>query len=509
MFFKKNKEDKMIDYELLMTSPNDINACIIEGLLNSNGIECKLKYDADIEWMRVYIGRSLCSVNIYVKKDKIDEAKKLLNDMEQEDEGSTYEENLKVFINYFKDGIEKEKNNNLGFELEHIIVDENNNSISYYGDNGIEKMLEVLSEEYDEKVFSLKGRIIGLNRKNVAITLEPAAQFEVSMGPFDNIKKIKEEYEKFLTPVLKYLNKFNYQISYTGYHPKSKIDDLKLIPKNRYEYMLDYFKNVGEYGKNMMKGSASAQVSIDYYSEEDFIKKFRLANILSPAFSLLTDNTAVFEGEVYDKYMMRTVIWNDTDKDRSMIVKDSLNKKFGFLEYAKYILNSPAILTMENNKATYTKEKPIKDIYKDKIITKEEAEHLLSMFFPDVRLKKYIEIRMADAMPLKYCLGYIALIKGIFYNEDNLNYFLKKTEFVTDEIAAKTKLDLIENGYEADIYKEKADEFIINLLDKAKDALDEEEKEYINPLINLAKNKTTLAKENIKAFKTNDKKNLI
>ena len=129
MFFKKNKEDKMIDYELLMTSPNDINACIIEGLLNSNGIECKLKYDADIEWMRVYIGRSLCSVNIYVKKDKIDEAKKLLNDMEQEDEGSTYEENLKVFINYFKDGIEKEKNNNLGFELEHIIVDENNNSV--------------------------------------------------------------------------------------------------------------------------------------------------------------------------------------------------------------------------------------------------------------------------------------------------------------------------------------------------------------------------------------------
>lgn len=509
MFFNKNKEEKMIDYELLMTSPNDINACIIEGLLNSNGIECELKYDADIEWMRVYIGRSLCNVNIYVKKDKIDEAKKLLNEADKENANDTYEENLKVLINYFKDGIEKEKNNNLGFELEHIIVDENNNSVSYYGDNGIENMLKTLSEEYDEKVFSLKGRIIGLNKKNVSITLEPAAQFEVSMGPFNKIKKIKEEYKKFLNPVLKYLDKFNYKISYTGYHPKSKIDDLKLIPKNRYEYMLDYFSKVGEHGKNMMKGSASAQVSVDYYSEEDFIKKFRLANVLSPALSLLTDNTPIFEGEIYDKYMMRTVIWNDTDKDRSMIVKDALNKKFGFLEYAKYILNSPAILTMEDNKATYTKEELIKDIYKDKIITKSEAEHLLSMFFPDVRLKKYIEIRMADAMPLNYCLGYIALIKGIFYNDENLNYFLKKTEFVTNEIAAKTKLNLIENGYEADIYNEKADEFIIDLLNRAKSALSDEERDYIFPLMELAKNKITLAKENIKAFKTNNNKNLI
>ena len=100
--------------------------------------------------------------------------------------------------------------------------------------------------------------------------MEPASQLEISIGPFIKIEDILEEYNYFLLKLKPILKELNYKIIYAGYQPKSKVDDLNLIPKKRYEYMLDYFGNVGNHGKNMMKGSASTQVSVDYFSEEDF-----------------------------------------------------------------------------------------------------------------------------------------------------------------------------------------------------------------------------------------------
>lgn len=403
-----------------------------------------------------------------------------------------YDINLKKFVDYFKNGIKQKEDKTLGVELEHFIVKENMESVDYYEEHGVRYILEKLSPFFDEKVYK-DGNLIGLSKNKSNISLEPASQLEISIGPFIKIADILEEYNYFLLKITPILKELNYKLVYSGYQPKSKVDNLNLIPKKRYEYMLDYFSSVGNHGKNMMKGSASTQVSVDYFSEEDFKNKFRLANIFSPLISLMTDNTFIFEGEEYKKNCIRVEIWNDVDKDRSMVVKDALNKDFGFEDYAKYILDAPAILIEdEQGNSIYTKDKKIKDIYKNKEITKKDIEHLISMFFPDVRLKNYVEIRMADCMPMYYALSYAAIIKGIFYNEGAIKYFLDKFSFVRNEDVIKAKEEIIQNGYEAKVYGMYASDIIMEMIEIAKENLHEEEKESVDLFYQLAKNKLTL-----------------
>lgn len=403
-----------------------------------------------------------------------------------------YDINLKKFVDYFKNGIKQKEDKTLGVELEHFIVKENMESVDYYEEHGVRYILEKLSPFFDEKVYK-DGNLIGLSKNKSNISLEPASQLEISIGPFIKIADILEEYNYFLLKITPILKELNYKLVYSGYQPKSKVDNLNLIPKKRYEYMLDYFSSVGNHGKNMMKGSASTQVSVDYFSEEDFKNKFRLANIFSPLISLMTDNTFIFEGEEYKKNCIRVEIWNDVDKDRSMVVKDALNKDFGFEDYAKYILDAPAILIEdEQGNSIYTKDKKIKDIYKNREITKKDIEHLISMFFPDVRLKNYVEIRMADCMPMYYALSYAAIIKGIFYNEGAIKYFLDKFSFVRNEDVIKAKKEIIQNGYEAKVYGMYASDIIMEMIEIAKENLHEEEKESVDLFYQLAKNKLTL-----------------
>ena len=403
-----------------------------------------------------------------------------------------YDINLKKFVDYFKNGIKQKEDKTLGVELEHFIVKENMESVDSYEEHGLRYLLEKLSPFFDEKV-DKDGNLIGLSKNKSNISLEPASQLEISIGPFIKISDILEEYNYFLLKITPILKELNYKLVYSGYQPKSKVDNLNLIPKKRYEYMLDYFSSVGNHGKNMMKGSASTQVSVDYFSEEDFKNKFRLANIFSPLISLMTDNTFIFEGEEYKKNCIRVEIWNDVDKDRSMVVKDALNKDFGFEDYAKYILDAPAILIEdEQGNSIYTKDKKIKDIYKNKEITKKDIEHLISMFFPDVRLKNYVEIRMADCMPMYYALSYAAIIKGIFYNEEAIKYFLDKFSFVKNEDVIKAKKEIIQNGYNAKVYGYYASDIIMEMIEVAKEKLHEEEKESVDLFYQLAKNKLTL-----------------
>ncbi|WP_138268150.1 glutamate-cysteine ligase family protein [Anaerofustis stercorihominis] len=403
-----------------------------------------------------------------------------------------YDINLKKFVDYFKNGIKQKEDKTLGVELEHFIVKENMESVDYYEEHGVRYILEKLSPFFDEKVYK-DGNLIGLSKNKSNISLEPASQLEISIGPFIKVADILEEYSYFLLNITPILKELNYKLVYSGYQPKSKVDNLNLIPKKRYEYMLDYFSSVGNHGKNMMKGSASTQVSVDYFSEEDFKNKFRLANIFSPLISLMTDNTFIFEGEEYKKNCIRVEIWNDVDKDRSMVVKDALNNDFGFEDYAKYILDAPAILIEdEQGNSIYTKDKKIKDIYKNREITKKDIEHLISMFFPDVRLKNYVEIRMADCMPMYYALSYAAIIKGIFYNEETIKYFLDKFSFVRNEDVIKAKEEIIQNGYEAKVYGMYASDIIMEMIEVAKEKLHEEEKESVDLFYQLAKNKLTL-----------------
>ena len=339
-------------------------------------------------------------------------------------------------IEYFNKGC---KNDNLlGLELEHFIVDKQKNSVPY---PKVKEILEKLAPLYGKPIY-LDNNIIGIEALNANITLEPAAQLEISIGPFKEIIDIKNKYDSFIKTIKPILDSFDYSLEYAGFLPKSTIDDLPMIPKQRYTTMYNYF---GKYGKYMMKGTASTQVSIDYKSEDDFHKKFRVANILSPLFALICDNTRVLNGKPYNNHLARTYIWNNVDHRPKFNPRD-----FNFREYAEYVYNTP-LICMPDGLPTH---KTAAEIYEDK----PDIEHILSMVFPDIRLKNCIEIRVADSMPINRALEYIALIQGLFYNERNLDMLYDLTKHIND--ISRAKNILIQYGKLGIVYDKSATEWI-------------------------------------------------
>jgi len=391
------------------------------------------------------------------------------------------EQNIFTLTEYFASGCKKEKL--LGLELEHFLIDKQTRCSVHYN-KGVEQFLRRLQAIYGEPILS-QGRIIGIIGENATITLEPAAQIEISFAPSHKIVDVALGYEEFIDITSPILADMGCELVCTGYHPKSKVDELPLIPKKRYEYMDGYFKTTGTRGKNMMKGSAATQVSIDYENESDFSRKFRVANILGPLLSLICDNTAVYEGEAFRGNLARTYIWNDVDPDRSMVVKGALDNKFGFHDYARYIYNTPAILIVENGEEIYTGSKPISELYAERLMTTEDIEHVISMVFPDVRLTTHLEIRMADSIPIKSSLAFMALLKGVFYDRSNLNELYQMTCGIRNHDVVAAKSELMKKGVNAKVYGRRAGNWITEIFHMARSGLSSEELSFFQPMYQL------------------------
>lgn len=265
--------------------------------------------------------------------------------------------------------------------------------------------------------------------------------------------------------------------------------------------MSKYLKEKGEYAHNMMKGTAAIQISIDYANEEDFIRKFRVANFLSPLLYLISDNSPIFEGQVYYKFGLRSLIWENTDKERSDIVPNSLNKTFGYKDYGEYILSIPPILILKDGEFIGTGSKTVEQVMEEYIFSKEEIEHLMTMVFPDVRAKNYIEIRVGDSLPYPYNFSYITLIKGIFYNEVALEYLYKLSLRAEDEQIYTSKKTMREKGFCSHIGSKPAYDFVRIIFDLAKKGLGPKEKEmlaHLEKLLINKKNLSTVSKEMVR-----------
>lgn len=394
--------------------------------------------------------------------------------------------NYKKTAGYILSGAKASEN--IGVELEHFITDANGVCAGYYGENGVGAVLGGLARFFDEKFYS-EGHLIALSNGRYHLTLEPAAQLEISIEPLGRISETEDVYNEFYELIAPELKKRGLYLTALGYRPAGKAADAPLIPKKRYEFMDRYFKNTGAHGINMMRATASAQVSIDYADERDCIQKFRLANALSPLFALITDNSPVYEGEPYRGRMVRTMIWDDVDPDRCGIVPGGLEKDFSVERYAEYVLGVPPVFIEKDGRAVYTGAKKCGELYGD--MTDEDVEHVLSMVFPDVRLKKYIEIRPGDSMPIEYTLSYAAFIKGIFARTEEACRCVG-LDGITGADAEKAKKALTARGFDAEVYGKNAHGLLLRLLELSGSALCGGDEKYIGRIEEIIKTKTTL-----------------
>lgn len=398
----------------------------------------------------------------------------------------TYDEKIQKIVDYIKSGEKSETNFKVGFEAEHFTVDKDSlNTARYKQKDGVSDLLEEVKELGYEPSYE-NGNIMGLRRDGNSISIEPAAQFELAFDAASSIDELFENYKQAMEDIIPIFEKENKLLLQVGYQPKEKIDDIEMIPKQRYKYMYDYFEEFGgALAHNMMKGSCSLQVAIDYKDEYDFRKKYFVANAISPFLYSIFDNAYIFEGKVYDKHNLRQTIWEQCDKDRTGIYSFSFDDDLSYETYAKKILKTPSIFIERDKKEVFTKDKTFEEVM-DQDSSTDMIYHAISIVFPDVRVKKYIEVRMPDNIPYPYNFAAIALIKNIFYDEDVLDYVYEKFSDMTYESVQDLKKIATIQGIQA-LYKEKRIyEWMLDIIDKI-----EEDRKYIDPLIVLLEKQIT------------------
>lgn len=406
---------------------------------------------------------------------------------------SARQENIDALIAYFESGI-TDISGRVGIELEHIIVGTKDLApVSYSQEQGIKWILEQLKDEYGTEMCDEQGDLLGLSNPNENITLEPAAQLELSAGPFSDLGEASLCFTQFERRLATLLSPVGKKVVLVGYHPTARAENLELIPKRRYKFMNLYLSEVGKYGVCMMRGSASTQISIDYSSTADCLRKLRIAFAMTPLLSLITDNSAVFEGLPREHKLVRTQIWRECDPDRCGLVPGVMNKEFTLRDYASYILDTPAVLVSCKSQEWCYSEKTFGELYSDKVMNRAEIEHAVSMFFNDVRLKTYIEIRPADSMPVPFVLAYAALIKGLFYSCENLDELDALFSSVDADDIDDAQIALMDAGYGAQVYGRPVSELADRLIALAKNGLSKNDALLIGPLEDLVIRRKTLA----------------
>ena len=404
------------------------------------------------------------------------------------------ESNIAAIVSYFEQGIKPVGGpGELGIELEHILVHDDMSPVSYSEEHGVAWLLDQLKEEYPALTRDAQGDLLGVARPGEAVTIEPAAQLELSAGPFVDLDRARKVFEAFESRIGSLLAPVGERMLATGYHPTAAARSLELIPKRRYQFMDLYLGKKDAHGPCMMRGSASTQVSIDYTSTQDCLRKLRLAFALVPILSLICDNSPVFEGVPRTHELVRTEIWKHVDNDRCGLVPDVFEPSFDLRRYAEYILDTVAILVPCDKEQWCYSERTFGDIYASRTMSRAEVEHALSMFFTDVRLKTYIEIRPADALPISYAIAYAALVRGLFYSPASLDALDALLSDVRAADYESAKIALMEGGYRAEVYGRPVAELCDAVMNIAERGLGEGDRAHLEPLARLVADRTTLA----------------
>lgn len=358
-------------------------------------------------------------------------------------------------VAYFASGIKAART--IGGEFEHFVVRRDTlESYNYYEPEGIRDILIQLKQR-GWRTNQEDDKLMFLENGDATITLEPGGQLELSVFPKSTIQEVEAIYRAFVSDVQGVLKPHQALVS-MGFHPRTRIEDIPFIPKSRYKAMSEYFQTKGQYAHHMMKGTASTQVGIDYDSEEDCGKKLRVFTLLAPILAAYFDSGARWQGRTYLDHTLRTKIWRETDADRAGAPIGVFNRPWYFSDYADYVLQVPPILMQQGDTVFETRGQNLKEIatwLPAKLAVSELPdnllEHAMTMVFPDVRLKKFLEIRMADALPYPYNFAVLELVWAIAYQPERLDRLYQWSLGLTPERLEALRGAVIEKGLEAPI----------------------------------------------------------
>ncbi|KAL0890888.1 hypothetical protein Bca101_014871 [Brassica carinata] len=295
----------------------------------------------------------------------------------------------------------------------------------------IAELLNSIAERFEWEKVMEGDKIIGLKQGKQSISLEPGGQFELSGAPLETLHQTCAEVNSHLYQVKAVAEEMGIGFLGIGFQPKWRREDIPIMPKGRYDIMRNYMPKVGSLGLDMMLRTCTVQVNLDFSSEADMIRKFRAGLALQPIATALFANSPFTEGKPNGFLSMRSHIWTDTDKDRTGMLPFVFDDSFGFEQYVDYALDVPMYFAYRNKKYVDCTGMTFRQFLAGKLPclpgelpTYNDWENHLTTIFPEVRLKRYLEMRGADGGPWRRLCALPAFWVGLLYDEDVLQAVL-------------------------------------------------------------------------------------
>jgi glutamate--cysteine ligase len=300
--------------------------------------------------------------------------------------------------------------------------------LPYEGERSIRAILEGLAERYDWRRVEENGKPIALlDDTGASITLEPGGQLELSGALLCGIHETCIEVGTHLKQVKSVAEPLGIAFLGLGFQPKWKREDIPWMPKGRYKIMRDYMPRVGSLGLDMMTRTCTVQVNLDFGSEADMIRKFRTSLALQPVATALFANSPFVEGRPSGYMSHRSHIWEDTDADRTGMLPFVFESGMGFERYVDYMLDVPMYFVNRNGRYIDVAGHSFRDFLAGKLSALPgekprltDWEDHLTTAFPEVRLKRYMEMRGADGGPWHRLCALPAFWTGLLYHQDSL-----------------------------------------------------------------------------------------
>src|SRR6266704_521105 len=335
-------------------------------------------------------------------------------------------------IAWFEAGSKPKSQFRIGTEHEKLVFTvEGHNPVPYDGSRSIRALLEGMQHLLGWEPIIENGNIIGLFdvTSGGAISLEPGGQFELSGAPLETVHQTCSELMAHLAQVKEIARPLGIGFLGLGMTPNWSRNEIPVMPKGRYRIMTAYMPKVGKYGLDMMYRTCTVQTNIDYSSEADMVKKLRVSLALQPVATAMFANSPFTEGKPNGFLSFRSEIWRDTDNARSGMIPWAFEDGMGFERWVDYALDVPMYFIKRGDQYIDVAGRSFRDLMagrftdlpalrsrNERATVSDWANHL-STIFPEVRLKRYLEMRGADAGPWGRLPSLTAFWVGLLYDD--------------------------------------------------------------------------------------------
>jgi glutamate--cysteine ligase len=390
--------------------------------------------------------------------------------------------------------------------------------VPYEGPDGIGALLQGLLRFGWDPVME-GGNIIALeNDARCSITLEPGGQFELSGAPLETIHQTCDEVHEHLRQVKEVCDELGLGMIGLGFDPKSRREDVSWMPKGRYRIMRDYMPKKGGHGLDMMLRTCTVQANLDYQSEADMVKKFRVSLALQPVAAALFANSPFTEGKPNGFQSYRSFVWTDLDPDRSGMLPFVFEKGFGFERYVDYLLDVPMYFVYRDGNYLDAAGQSFRDFLAGKLpalpgevpTMTDWVDHSTTAF-PEVRLKTFLEMRGADGGPWRRLCALPALWTGLLYDSTALDAAYDLIADWTEAERQAMRAEVPRLGLDARIRSRTLRDVALEVLDIAREGLHrrarrdhagEDETHFLDALFSIAGSGRTPAAELLEDYNT-------